>query len=234
MSPLTVVCFCTYRTRKTSNWTDRDFAAYKLMKAIKGQPVSGWADIPVEPGAWARLDGSHASAAYNIFGRMAAQLVEWAAVRPSAVVPIPNSSSTVARAESPKTRALADALVKHAQATADVVVADVLRWSEPMGAAHACMSRRYPEQLYPFLRLIRTLPVDRAVILVDDMLTTGGHMRAVAAFLAGHGATVWGGVCAGRSDDSLTIGDAFAARVDVLEPFVFDPSLLQDWGDDRA
>lgn len=173
VTSLTVFCFCTYRTRKTNNWTDRDFAAFKFIKAIKGESLSGWADIPVGPAEWAHLDASNASEASDIFGRMAVTRVDWPTFGPVALVPIPHSRCTVFAQNAPKTRLLADALVKYA-ANADVTVADVLRWSEPMGAAHASMSRRYPEQLYPFLRLVRTLPAKRGVVLVDDMLTTGG------------------------------------------------------------
>ena len=56
-------------------------------------------------------------------------------------------------------------------------------------------------------------------MLIDDVLTTGNHVRAAAAFLESRGATIACALCAGRSDDGLTIGDAFAVRTDSLESF---------------
>jgi hypothetical protein len=110
----------------------------------------------------------------------------------------------------------------------DVAVADVLRWAEPRASAHGYATARYPEQLYPNLRLVRLLPTHERVVLVDDVLTTGGHMRAVAAFLTDAGAEVIGGVCGECSDDG-EIADAFAPRLERLEPFQYDARLIDEW-----
>jgi hypothetical protein len=218
---LRIICTCTYRTSPPRGWSDREFAACKLVRVLKGLPISGWADIPVD-GRTIRLDQSNAEEAFPLFARLATPHIDWQHA-PTLLVPIPNSCSVAADAV-PRTRCLADALVAHA-GRVDLAVADVLRWREPMPAAHRWGAARYPEQLYPNLRLVRTLPARSVVLLVDDLLTTGGHLRAAAAFLGEAGARVAGGVCAGRADEHR-VSDPFAARVEVLEPFVFDPSVF--------
>jgi adenine/guanine phosphoribosyltransferase-like PRPP-binding protein len=49
------------------------------------------------------------------------------------------------------------------------------------------------------------------VVLVDDMLTSGGHLRACAARLRTAGAEPVFAVCAGRADQSQ-VADPFAVR----------------------
>ena len=223
---LDVYCCCTYRTSPPRLWTDRDFAACKLIRALKGEPLSGWANIPVARER-IRLDASNSATAVDVFGRLVAASFHWPS-RLMSLVPIPNSLNTVFSDSTPRTKTLADALSRHAAAPSDLNVADVLRWREPMPSAHAWASARYPEQLYPNLRLIRALQWQSPVLLVDDLLTTGGHMRAAAAFLEDQGATVFGGVCAGRSDAGA-VTDAFAVRIERLESFTYDPSVFDDW-----
>lgn len=220
---LHVICLCTYRTSNPRLWRDRDFAACKLIRALKGRAVSGWADVPIGPRDWVRLDRESVASAADIFGRIAAGVIAWPP-SPAFLVPIPNSC-TLVNSSPPKTKTLADALAKHAP-NARLTVADVLRWHEPVPVSHQGAAR-YPEQLYPNLRLTEHLQTGSRVILVDDMLTTGGHMRAAAAFVEHCGAEVTMGICAGRSDESL-VSDAFAVRVETLERFTFDPSVFDN------
>jgi adenine/guanine phosphoribosyltransferase-like PRPP-binding protein len=79
------------------------------------------------------------------------------------------------------------------------------------------------------LRLsLSKLPQDNAnVILVDDVLASGDHLRAAAAFLTDCGAHVIAAICAGRADDTDAGEiDTFQPRTDVLPDFVSDPDWL--------
>jgi hypothetical protein len=55
-------------------------------------------------------------------------------------------------------------------------------------------------------------------VLVDDVVTSGGHLRACAAFLHNHGARVERAICAARSDHDPP-DDPFGRRVDELPDF---------------
>jgi len=67
----------------------------------------------------------------------------------------------------------------------------------------------------------RSLPsmVNRSSAPSGCVHSSGGHLRAAAAFLEVEGGDVAGALCVGRSDDGLTVDDAFAIRIDNLESF---------------
>lgn len=215
--PLQVITLCTYRTRRSSPWTDRDYAASKFIKAIKERPVSGWAYVPVG-NEHVRLDAANAADAPDIFARQAVCAIGWEEIGAIALVPIPNSGCALNSAHPPRTLKLATALA--ARVAGDLMVADVLRWNQPMPPAHVAGGTRDPQKLIGRLRLLGKLPTSRSLVLVDDVLTTGGHVLAAAAFLESRDVTVACAICAGRSDDGQDIDDAFAMKIDILESII--------------
>jgi orotate phosphoribosyltransferase len=97
-------------------------------------------------------------------------------------------------------------------------VRDVLRWDSPIVSSRLLAGTRDVAALYR--RLVVTGPVAGArVVLVDDVLTMGGHLRACAAKLREVGADVVLGVCAGRAD-RIPAADPFAVRCETLEDFI--------------
>lgn len=217
--PLTVISLCAYRTRRNGPWTDRDHAACKFIKAIKGRPVSGWAYVPVGSQC-IRLDAENASIAPDLFAQQAVSSgIDWTRWGPLALVSIPDSACTVCVARGPRTLRLAAALAKH---LSGAVVADVLRWSERRPPAHVVSGSRDPKQLFERLRLRNSLPPHRSIVIVDDVIASGAHVLATAAFLESHGAAIACVICAGRADDSPTVNDAFATRIDLIQPMTED------------
>jgi hypothetical protein len=213
--PLPVTTFCAYRTRRNGPWTDRDHAASKFIKALKEQPVSGWAYVPVRK-EHVRLDAANAASAPDIFAEQATHGMKWEEVGPLMLVPIPDSSCTMSTTHPPRTIKMALALLRCIESV-DAIVADVLRWSEAMMPAHVGLGTRDPQDLFRRLRLRGPVPADRRVMLIDDVIASGSHVRAAAAFLESAGATIVSAICAARADDSPVIGDAFAIRTVTLE-----------------
>ncbi len=76
---------------------------------------------------------------------------------------------------------------------------DALRQIAPIASAHKEGGTRDAAALYRNLRLVVPSVVGE-VVLVDDVLTSGGHLRAAAAMLVG--ASVEFAICAGRSRDT--------------------------------
>ena len=225
--PLTVFSCCTYSTLRRQR-TQEQWSALYFVKAIKGIPIRGFAYVPLPEGGRAYLDPDTASLAASWFGRMAAARLTWDRVGRVSLVPIPDASCALSSTRGPKTHALADALV-HALEPGKATVLDVLRWIRPMPTAHQSGGTRDPQELYGRLRLtLPRLPQDTdTVVLVDDVLASGGHLRAAHAFLNDCGANVIVAVCAGRADDSEIVDpDPFKTRTDILPDFVSDPDWL--------
>ena len=92
-----------------------------------------------------------------------------------------------------------------------------------MCAAHTGTGTREPQELYDNLCLtVRQLPVDLpSIVLIDDVVATGAHLRAAAAYLVDCRETVLAAVCAGRADNTgRPIAEPFRIRTDSFPDFV--------------
>ena len=78
---------------------------------------------------------------------------------------------------------------------------------------------RDPLVLYPALRLPNKWAASaRPYVLVDDVMTSGGHIRACAAILRSQGADVRLAVC-GAKAEQLFAGDPYKERIETYEDF---------------
>ncbi len=116
---------------------------------------------------------------------------------PLVIVPVPDSGSTVRSGTRPKTVRLAKALCEEIGRDARVV--DCLRWKKDLGSASKEGGPRDPETLFKNFASVEGLPRGCRVVLVDDVMTSGGHLQACAAKLRQAGATVLIAICGGRT-----------------------------------
>jgi hypothetical protein len=214
---LTVFCCCTYRTAGET-FTQADWGALKFIKAIKSKPVNGYAQVPVFGQSKREfLNATTASQAPDWFGRMVANGLRWSSVGAVTLVPIPNSACDSSAAQLPKAFILATAAAAHIGDKASV--ADVLRWKVAKVPAHQGGTRDV-EKLFQNLALARNAELpSQPIILVDDVMTSGAHLRAAAAFLRARGANVAYALCAGRADNAFLGTNAFAFRMEELEDY---------------
>lgn len=163
-------------------WDQNDYDAYKFAKALKGEPFNGYATLKSIGGKWLKITSDHPEAAFQLFGSWAARVIDATGVQSAYAVPVPGSQC-VAFDTDVKGRRLCDAIAAH---RAGIVTEEAFHWSEAMVPAHKGGPRRKAE-LVPMLRFWTKMPKDRPVILVDDVATLHGHMKACAEILRDHG-----------------------------------------------
>jgi hypothetical protein len=194
--PLTVVSFATYLTSIDNQWRNQDYDAYKFVKAVKAQPFKYSARVPVL-GTLYYLDQNNSNDALGWFAQMATAYVrEKKTPGPAVLVPLPNSRCTVGNGVLPRTLAQAQALAANLRHT---TVLDCLRWKVEKPSASGGGGTRNPQALYNNLALTAPVPQGPKLIIIDDVRTTGGHLKAARATLLGQHGTCDLAICAGRT-----------------------------------
>jgi hypothetical protein len=194
---LQVACFCRYLAARNALWRSEDFDSYKFIQALKGKELNGWCYVPVNS-VKKRLSNQNLASAIDWFSIFAVNyLAKKRIVGPVFVVPIPNSSCTASSSAKPFTRKLASAIRERLGDQGTLL--DCLRWKKNLGSASKEGGPRDVETLYGNLVLTANANEEMAIVLVDDVMTSGGHLKACAAKLRAEGAKVRIAVCAGRT-----------------------------------
>jgi hypothetical protein len=224
--PLTVCSCLTYWPAYGPKTQDR-WTALHFVNAVKGTPLAGYAQLRLSSGDTVTISRSSAAAAPEWFAQLAVNALPWRDCAPCGLVAMPDAACDLSAAGPPRTLVLAEALAS--QIGPDAVAVDLLRWVRSMAKAHAADGTRDPQVLYGRLRLKdRMWPVARQrLVLVDDVVASGGHLRAAAAFLSDCGAVVTHAICAARANDTVSAADsAFAPSTLMLPDFHSDPDWL--------
>lgn len=214
--PLPVISFSTYLTIADGvAWRPDDYNARDFVLAIKGKEIAGYAFVRCR-GTWRRFENLNREDVVAWFGEIVAEYAEGHPLPASCVlVPIPGSQADVTCEGTPRVTVLAQAVATALPSSPPV--RDVLRWDSPIVSSRLMAGTRDVAALYRRLRLIGTVEGER-VMLVDDVLTLGGHLRACAAKLRSAGADVLLGLCAARADQ-IPAKDPFAVRCEILRDF---------------
>jgi hypothetical protein len=195
--------------------------AHDFIQAVKGRPMNGYTGVPVR-GVRRVIINNHLDRALEILALLTYDI----AVPPlplysPILVPVPNASNTLTSGP-PRTYAQAQFIARQLAAGAEAI--DLFRWREARPSANSAGGTRDPGELYEAL-VVRPearsqLQARRPYVLIDDVLTSGGHLQAVDAALenlVGRRAAI--ALVAAVSDDEH-VEDPFAVRIREIEDFV--------------
>jgi hypothetical protein len=188
-----------------------------FIRALKREAVNHSAQIPMPTGQPLRyLDGSNQDDAFVIFAEMVAPDPK---TPPPQItfVPIPGSKAICEKdVRAGSTYLMALALAERMGAE----VEPCLWWREPMPSAHHEGGPRDAATLVEKLEL--GWAPKKKIVLVDDVLTYGGHIQAAECLIRRNGAAVLLGICAAKT--------VWAEEKDMFKRSVHD---LEEFDDDE-
>lgn len=190
---------CGYRSKSaewTEKWRDADYRARNLVKALKGEPFNGFSEWQVKATKQKMtVDSSPAGQAIALRVALSKllDLFTAAGIAEGHVVPVPSSQTVAAGGDYIGAR-LAGAL---AAIVPGLTAAPVLWFDAPQPRAHQGGARRWQEVL-PHLRG-GNVATNGPVVLLDDVMTSGGHLRACARKLQQRGFAVDHAFVVGRT-----------------------------------
>lgn len=211
----------------TSGWErDVDFSATQFIKTLKGKSYKAREPNFSHNGIIHRWKPNQQNKVIEIFSGLAATGVKWP--DQFIFVPLPSSACSVGSKIVPLATTIASA-IESKIIKQKVIIKDILRWDVPLRSAHSG-GPRMPHELYPHVRHTATLSSSSNVVLIDDVFTSGGHVRACAAYLRDtFGVDVVGALCVGRTQ-SAPSQNPFSWRIEeVLDYKHQDGDLDLDW-----
>ena len=168
-------------------WEDRHYRARNLVKALKCKPFNGYSDFRGTDGKYYRVQDSPAGqeVALLIAGTWIGKMMEEAGYEHAVVVPIPASDHVAAGGDFTGGRLAA----KIMELRPGLVAAPALHFATAMAASSAGGGRN-SQVVQANLRGGEALLDRGPIVLLDDVYTTGAHIRGAARYLASLGIQV--------------------------------------------
>ena len=194
------------------DWEQTHWRARNLVKGVKHEPFRGYSDWTArQTGAQHRQysDAAGQRFALMIAGSKLVGLMEAAGITAATIVPVP-SSQTIAPGGDFTGARLCRAIQGRRPA---LVAAPVLHFDAPQPKAHDGGGERRWNLILPHLR--GGAGLTGPIVLVDDVMTLGGHLRACRRFPHAQGHQV---------DHAFVIGRTVWDRPEVM--FSIPPEIL--------
>ncbi|MFV1564837.1 MULTISPECIES: hypothetical protein [Phaeobacter] len=213
-----------YLTEQVEQMRDRDYTSLSIAKAVKGRDPGGLEKAIRLDGTVYRFGPGSPDGAVDLWTAWATRQISDTTGPPDGglvIVPVPNSQATIADGDDFRTWELARRIAD--EFGGNVTAHDELRWLEVMPKASEGGPRQAHE-LFPMLQcdLKADANIDR--ILIDDILTTGGHLQACAARLRAAGSSIEAALVCGRTKH-IQMSNPFAMPVEEFAEFDPDDPL---------
>ncbi len=220
-----VVSVCAYNTNTNRPREQVDFHCMKFVKAVKGKGFSKYAFIPTSVGLL-KLEPSNADDALGWAAeKIGAEILQRCTPHRLGLVPVPGSKHTSSRQVGEgrlSTLLLRIQTWLQARHVTDVTVMPWLWWNQEMASASDEGGPREPMDLAPHLIVAPRAASsgDRKLLIIDDVVTTRGHLRASNAVLRSAGYDV-GDFAFALARTVHDVASAFAVEETELEPFTW-------------
>lgn len=186
------------------NWGQVEYDAYKLVQTLKGNSINGYATMKKVDGKWVTFRTETPEGAFALWGEWAGAKALQIAPAGALLVPVP-SSSCLAIGSDEKGRKLAQAVEAYAPGFS---LAEALCWAVQF-AKSAEGGPRDPDILFKNVRVATHLE-KRDVVLIDDVVTSGGHLIACARALRWAGHKVEHALCVAHTVHGPPAGGMFS------------------------
>jgi hypothetical protein len=176
-----------------------DYDATHMVKAVKGLPLNGasYTDVQID-GRTVRITDANKDRAIEWHAIWAAPKIAALGPGRKILIPVPSSKTTLDSPEVFRTMLIANAI---AARVPNSFVLSTLRFKEARPSSREEGGSRDPDILYPNLAFLKAIPIGK-IVLIDDVMTSGGHFIACAWKLADRYKTVDLALACGRSMDT--------------------------------
>lgn len=168
-----------------------DWIAHNLVKALKGKDFRGYSDVRLS-GVQHRITHANRRPVVDFFGRVIAKHV--ARMEAGSAIFIVPSSQCLEYGHDPKAQSFVDAITR---AGCESPIFMPFRWTENLQRAVDGGIRN--AQFLAGRLDFAPPPGVRTALLVDDVVTTGGHLRACSAVVREGNISVRNAICFART-----------------------------------
>ncbi len=173
-----------------------DYDATHLVKAVKGLPLNAnsYTNVTID-GRRTRIVEANKDVAMDWFAEWVAQRINAMGPYRKIIVPVPSSKTTPQSAPDFRTALIAR---RAAARCVNTLPFPSLRFASERANSREEGGTRSAPTLYEALQLVAKIPAGR-LILLDDVLTGGGHLKAAVWEIEDAGGNVAEAFCCGRS-----------------------------------
>jgi hypothetical protein len=167
---LKLVSICAYLTDVSVKWRGIDHTSSKMVKALKGDPITGYFDHKIA-GKVRRFDQTNIQEFLDRIPPAMAKLIARHVSTKATIVPIPNSHVVDVQTLNFRTLDLAKAVARVSKDQLQAVPA--LVFTEPQEKSRDGGPRN-PYHFENVYRIVRD--VEEPIVLLDDVCTSGAHI----------------------------------------------------------